>query len=71
MSGKIYTGRWNLLMAEKLDEKQIVDLKELLTSEIIQSEAIINLLDEKGLISKQELLEEMKRVQASMMKSKT
>jgi hypothetical protein len=58
-------------MAEKLDEKQIVDLKELLTSEIIQSEAIINLLDEKGLISKQELLEEMKRVQASMMKSKT
>jgi len=52
-------------MAKKLDQKETVDLKELLMSEIIQSEALINLLDRKGLISKQELLEEMKRVQAS------
>ena len=58
-------------MAEKLDQKEIVDLKELLMSEIIQSEALINLLDRKGLISKQELLEEMKRVQAKMIKAKT
>ena len=29
-------------MAEKLDNKQTVDLKELLMSEVIQSEAIIN-----------------------------
>jgi hypothetical protein len=58
-------------MAEKLDQKQTVDLKELLMSEVIQSEALINLLDRKGLISKQELLEEMKRVQAKMIKSKT
>ena len=58
-------------MAEKLDQKEIVDLKELLMSEIIQSEALINLLDKKGLISKQELLAEMKRVQqSSMIKSK-
>jgi len=47
-------------MAEKLDQKQTVDLKELLMSEVIQSEALINLLDKKGMISKQELLEEMK-----------
>lgn len=57
-------------MAEKLDQKEIVDLKELLMSEIIQSEALINLLDRRGLISKQELLEEMKRVQATMIKAK-
>jgi hypothetical protein len=57
-------------MAEKLDNKETVDFKELLMSEVIQSEAIINLLDKKGLISKQELLAEMKRVQASMIKSK-
>jgi hypothetical protein len=57
-------------MAKKFDEKQTVDLKELLMSEVIQSEALINLLDEKGLISRQELLEEMKRVQASMIKAK-
>ena len=58
-------------MTEKLDNKEIVDFKELLMSEVIQSEALINLLDKKGLISKQELLEEMKRVQASMTKPKT
>jgi len=57
-------------MAEKLDQKQTVDLKELLMSEVIQSEALINLLDRKGIISKQELLDEMKRVQSKMIKSK-
>ena len=56
-------------MAKKLDQKQTVDLKELLMSEVIQSEALINLLDKKGLISKQELLEEMKRVQVTLPKS--
>jgi hypothetical protein len=56
-------------MAKKLDQKQTVDFKELLMSEVIQSEALINLLDKKGLVSKQELLKEMKKVQASMMKS--
>ena len=56
-------------MAEKLDPKQIVDFKELLMSEVIQSEALINLLDRKGIISKQELLEEIKRVQAQLPKA--
>jgi hypothetical protein len=56
-------------MAKKLDQKQIVDFKELLMSEVVQSEALINLLDKKGLVSKQELLKEMKRVQAAMIKS--
>jgi hypothetical protein len=37
-------------MAEKLNQKQTVDLKELLMSEVIQSEVLINLLDKKGLI---------------------
>jgi hypothetical protein len=58
-------------MAEKLDQKQTVSFKELLMSEVIQLEALINLLDEKGIISKQELLDEMKRVQAKMTKSKS
>jgi len=56
-------------MAEKLDQKQIVDFKELLMSEAVQSEALVNLLDKKGIISKQELLKEMKRVQATLPKS--
>jgi len=49
-------------MAEKLVRKQTVDSKELLMSKIIQSETLINLLDKKGIIPKQELLEEMKMV---------
>jgi hypothetical protein len=55
-------------MAKQLDPKETVDLKELLMSEVIQSEALINLLDKKGIISKEELLEEIKRIHASMLK---
>jgi len=40
-------------------------------SEVIQSEALINLLDKKGIISKQELLEEMKIINAKIIKSET
>ena len=57
-------------MAKILDQKQIVDFKELLMSEVIQSEALINILDKKGIVSKQELLEEMRKVNAKMIKSK-
>ena len=57
-------------MAEKLDLKELIDFKELLMSEVIQSEALINLLDKKGIISKQELLNEMRRVKVMMVKSK-
>jgi hypothetical protein len=53
-------------MAEQLDPKELTSFKELLMSEIIHSEALVNLLDRKGIISKQELPEEMRRVQATM-----
>lgn len=56
-------------MAEKLASKETVDIKTLLMSEVIQMEALTNLLDRKGIISKQELLEEMKRVQTTLVKS--
>lgn len=56
-------------MAKELDSKESVDLKEILISEVIQSEALINLLDRKGIISKEELLEEIKRVHASMVRA--
>ena len=57
-------------MAEKLDPKELVSFKELLMSEVIQSEALFNLLERKGIITKQELLEEIKRVQSSLIKTK-
>ena len=56
-------------MAKQLDPKETIDPKELLMSEVIQSEALINLLDRKGIISKEELLEEIKRVHAIMVKA--
>lgn len=56
-------------MAEKLDPKEVVDLRELLMSEVIQSEALINLLDRRGIITKHELLREIKNVQASIRRS--
>lgn len=40
-------------------------------SEVIQSEALINLPHRKGIITQREILEEMQRVQASMSKVKT
>jgi hypothetical protein len=55
-------------MAKQLDPKELVSFKEMLLTEVITSEAIINLLDRKGIISKRELMQEMKRVQASMTK---
>ena len=56
-------------MAKQLDPKDLVSFREMLMTEVITSEAIINLLDRKGIISKRELMEEMKRVQASMVKA--
>ena len=56
-------------MAEILDPKELVAFKDLLMSGVIQSDALINLLDRKGIVTKLELLEEMKRVQATLPKS--
>lgn len=57
-------------MVEKLDQKQTVDMKELLMSEVIQSVALINILDRNDLVSKHELLAEIKHVQAMINKPK-
>ena len=50
-------------MAEKLEGgEEIVSLEELLMSNTIEQEALVNLLVRKGIISRQELLEEMKKM---------
>jgi hypothetical protein len=56
-------------MAEKLDPNELVSFKELLMSEVIQSEALFNVLERKGIITKAELIEEIKKVQASMLRN--
>lgn len=58
-------------MGKQLDKGEVVTLRDALLSEIIQFEALINLLDRKGIISKKELLDEIKIVHAAMAKAKT
>jgi hypothetical protein len=49
-------------MAEKLDPKEVVAFKELLLSNVYEQEALVNLLERKGFITKAEILEEIKRL---------
>jgi hypothetical protein len=49
-------------MATGLDPKQIVSSDELLMSQVISQEAVIRLLVEKGIFSKEEFLEMVKVV---------
>lgn len=56
-------------MAEKLDPKETVSFEELLLSNVYTQEALINLLEAKGIIRKTELLEEIKRVRDRKVKT--
>ena len=50
-------------MARQLDEKELVSFKELLIANSVQVDALAQLLIEKGLITEQEFLAKLKRVQ--------
>ncbi len=47
------------MTAEKVDRKETVSFEELLLSNVIEQEALINLLEAKGIITKAELLKEI------------
>ena len=49
-------------MAEKMDLKEIATFEEVLMSNVFSQEALINLLEAKGIIKKSELLEEINRL---------
>jgi len=53
-------GLINNIMAKKLDSKEIVTLEELAHSNYFQIEALLELLVKKGVITKQEYIDEMK-----------
>lgn len=55
-------------MAEKLSPKDVVTFEELLLSNTFSQEALINVLERKGLISKIELIEEIKRLKNQTIK---
>ena len=58
-------------MAEKVDPKEMTDLRQVILSEVIQREAIVNLLARKGILNRREILEEVKKIAANMPKAKT
>ena len=57
-------------MAKELNPEQFEDIKEMMVYEVVLSEALVNLLDKKGLIKKAELLEEIKRIKAKTIEKK-
>jgi hypothetical protein len=59
------------ILSRKLDEKELVSLKELLMANSIQVDALVQLLIEKGVITKQEFFTKFKQVQAEYDKRKS
>ena len=57
-------------MTKQLDPEQFEDIKEMMIYEVVLSEALVNLLDKKGLIKKAELLEEIKRIKSKTIEKK-
>jgi hypothetical protein len=55
-------------MAIGLDPKQIVSPEEILMSQVVSQEAVIRLLVEKGIFSKEEFLEMVKVVNLEIKK---
>jgi hypothetical protein len=49
-------------MAEPLDPKEIVSIEELTISNMYEIEALIEVLVRKGMVSKEEVLEEIKKM---------
>ena len=50
-------------MAQKLDDKELVDIKEMIMAHSIQVDALCQLLIEKRIITEEEFFSELKRVQ--------
>ena len=57
-------------MAEKLDEKELVGFNEAFMSQMIQLDAISELLIEKGIITKDEFETKLKQVQADYLEKR-
>ena len=56
-------------MSEKLDPKETATFEEVLMSNVFTQEALISLLEKKGIITRNELLEEIKRLRREHQKA--
>lgn len=50
-------------MADKLDTKEAVSLEELVISNVYTQEALVSLLEKKGILTQKEVLDEVKELQ--------
>ena len=57
-------------MAEKLDVNEMVSFEELLMSSVYTQEALIYLLEAKGIIKKAKLLQEIRRIRNQKVKGR-
>ena len=55
-------------MAKKLDPKETVSFEELLTSNTYEQDALVNLIERMGIITKAQLLEEIDSLKGSVKK---
>ena len=46
-------------MSQKLDPKQITNFEEVLVATVFQQEAMMNLLERKGILSRAEVMQEI------------
>ena len=53
-------------MAKPLDPNEIVTINEIAITNMVEIEALIELLEEKGIITKEELMEKCKKVKGKM-----
>lgn len=57
-------------MSKQLDPEQFEDIKEMMVYEVVLSEALVNLLDRKGIVRKAEILEEIKKIKSKTIEKK-
>jgi glutamine synthetase type III len=53
-------------MPDMINEEDIAELQSLMISESIQLEAIVNLLEKKGILTKKELEDEIRQIHNSL-----
>ena len=58
-------------MAKKLDPKEVVTTEELARSNIFQIESILRIFVKRGIITKQEYIDEMKELKKEMVERGT
>jgi hypothetical protein len=54
--------KWVVIMAEKLERKETVTVEELAYSNTFEIAALVAVLERKGLLTKEEIIEEIKRM---------